>query len=139
MDMNFYDRDKDKDKDKKKVKIKSVYTDEFVVVGEGKYLYATGENSNKKGIFILTINENGNVKLMLENGSYIRLDNKNFLIADTDKEGATKFKAYKVDNKEYVLKAPNGYYVKVRDDDEKLAAKAEDTGQKTKFKFKEVE
>ncbi|WP_373599087.1 fascin domain-containing protein [Paraclostridium bifermentans] len=122
-----------------KVKIKSEYSEEFVVVEYDDYLYATGNKPNKNGVFILNISENGNVKIKLDGGDYIRLDNKNFLIADTDKEGATKFKVYKVDNKLYVLKAPNGYYVRVREDDKRLAAKAEGTGEKTRFKFKEVD
>lgn len=79
------------------------------------------------------------IKIKLDEGDYIRIDNKNFLIADTDKEGAIKFKAYKVDNKVYVLKAPNGYYVRVREYDKKLVAKTEVTGEKTRFKFKEVD
>lgn len=137
--MNIDSYYRDKEKNKKKVKIKSVYADEFVVVGRDGYLYATGDKGNKKGIFIININDNGKAKIKLEEGPYIRLDNKNFLIADTDKEGATKFDIYKTDDKEYVLKAPNGYYVRVREDDYKLAAKAEGTGEKTKFKFKEVD
>ncbi|MGL5755032.1 MAG: fascin domain-containing protein [Paraclostridium sp.] len=127
------------EEDKLKVKIKSVVEDEFVVVGEDEYLYATGKKSNENGIFkLVMINEN-EIKLRLVGGDFIRVDNKDFLIADTDKKGATKFKLYKLDNKSYALKAPNGYYVRVREKDKKLVAKAENAGNRTIFKFKTVE
>ncbi|HSQ87745.1 hypothetical protein [Romboutsia sp.] len=111
----------------------------MVVVGEDKYLYATGEKVNKYGIFYLIMLDNNKVKIKQKDGDYIKLDNKNFLIANSSKSDATKFTLYKVDNKEYAIKAPNGYYVRVRDDDLKLAAKAEDIGKKTRFKFKAVD
>ena len=121
------------------VKIKSVYADNMVVVGKDMYLYATGEKVNKYGIFYLIMLDNNKVKIKQKDGDYVKLDNKNFLIADASKSDATKFTLYKVDKKEYAMKAPNGYYVRVRDDDLKLAAKAEDIGKKTRFKFKAVD
>ena len=61
------------------------------------------------------------------------------LVADTDKKGATKFRIYKISKKEYVLKAPNGYYVRVRRRDKMLVARAENAGPRTIFKFKIAE
>ena len=80
---------------------------------EDDYLYATGRN-------------------------FIRVDNRDFLVADTDRKGATKFKMYKIADKEYVLQAPNGYYVRVRDNDKRLVARAENPGNRTRFKFRKV-
>lgn len=90
--------------------------DEFIVFGDDKFLYATGKKSNVNRIFkLIMINEN-EVKIRLVGGDFIR-----------------------VDNKAYVLKAPNGYYVRVREKDKKLVAKVENPGNRTIFKFKTVE
>lgn len=121
------------------VKIKSVAENEFVVVGEYNYLYATGEKVNKYGIFKLIILDGNRVKLRLDGGSFIRVDDKDFLVADTDKKGATKFYIYQTGDKEYVLQAPNGYYVRAREKDKKLIARAENPGQRTIFKFKTID
>lgn len=128
----------DKD-DSLKVKIKSVIEDEFVVVEDDNYLYATGKKSNKNGIFKIIMLDDDKVKIRLEGGDFIRVDDRDFLVVDSNKKNATKFRIYKVDNKEYVLKAPNGYYVRVRDKDKRLVAKSEGTGNKTIFKFKTIE
>lgn len=45
---------------------------------------------------------------------------------------------YKIADKEYVLQAPNGYYVRVRDNDKRLVARTEIPGNRTRFKFREV-
>lgn len=121
-----------------KVKIKSVFEDEFVVVDKG-YLYATGEKVNKNGIFKLVFTDGNRVKIRLEGERFIRLDEKDFLVADTNKKGATKFLIYKENNREYSLKAPNGYFVRVREQDKRLVARAEKPGPRTKFKFRVVE
>lgn len=134
------DKPEDNDKeDSLKVKIKSVIEDEFVVVESDDYLYATGKKSNENGIFKIIMLDDDKVKIRLVGGDFIRVDDRDFLVADSNKKNATKFRLYKVDNKEYVLKAPNGYYVRVRDKDKRLVARAEGTGKRTIFKFKTIE
>lgn len=125
------------EEEKLKVKIKSVYAQEFVIVGDYGYLYATGQQANKRGIFKLIIDGNY-AKIKQAEGDFIRVDEKDFLVADTNKKGATVFELYKVNKNEYVLRAPNGYFVRVRDKDLRLVAKAEKAGEKTRFKFKTV-
>ena len=126
----------EEEKEKYDGKIKSVSENEFVVVSKDGYLYATGQQSNKFGIFRLIKLKNGKFKLRQKNGKYIRVDERDFLVADVDSKNATKFNIYKIESKEYVLKAPNGYYVRVRDKDKALVARAENSGKKTRFKFK---
>ncbi|MGL6104644.1 fascin domain-containing protein [Romboutsia sp.] len=123
---------------KLKVKIKSVYENKFIVVGESGYLYAAEDKYSKNSIFKLIIDGN-NVKIKYGEDSFVRLDNRDFLIANSNKKQATIFKIYKVDKEEYVLQAPNGYFVRVREKDNLLVAKAENAGEKTRFKFKIVE
>lgn len=126
------------EKEKLIVKIKSEYVNELVTVAQDGYLYATGDKHNTNNVFVF-IMERNNVKIRQRDGKFVRLDNKDFLIADTNKNGATVFKIYKVDKEKYVLLAPNGNYVRVRDKDKLLVAKAENTGPKTIFKFKVIE
>lgn len=121
------------------IKIKSVVEDEFVIVEDDGYLYATGEKSNQNGVFKLIMLEGSRVKIRQDGGRFIRVDRDDFLVADANKEDATIFNLYKIDNKEYVLRAPNRYYVRVRDKDKALVARAENTGPRTIFKFKEVD
>lgn len=128
----------EEDNNKLKVNIKSIVEDEFVVVGDDDYLYATGRRVNQNGIFRIIMLDDNEVKIRQAGGDFIRVDNRDFLVADTDRKGATKFKMYKIDEKEYVLKAPNGYYVRVRDNDKRLVARAENPGKRTRFKFREV-
>ncbi|MBC8632703.1 hypothetical protein H8697_13505 [[Eubacterium] tenue] len=126
------------DNDKLKVNIKSIVEDEFVVVGDDDYLYATGRKVNQNGIFRIIMLDDNEVKIRQAGGDFIRVDNRDFLVADTDRKGATKFKMYKIADKEYVLQAPNGYYVRARDNDKRLVARAENPGNRTRFKFREV-
>ena len=83
--------------------------------------------------------DDNQVKIRIPDGNFIRVDNRDFLITDTDNRGATKFSMFKLHDKEYVFLAPNGYYVRVEDRDKMLVARAENPGPRTIFKFKEVE
>ena len=121
--------------DKFKVKIKSVFANGFVVVGENGYLYVAEEKYSKNAVFKLIFDKN-QIKIKHIDDSFVRVDERGFLIADTNKKGATVFNLYKVDKEQYVIQAPNGYYVRVRDKDNLLVAKAENAGPKTIFKFK---
>lgn len=126
------------EKQKFNIKIKSVYENEFVVSGNYYYLYATEDDANESDTFRLIILDDNIAKIRIKGGNFIRVDDKDFLVADTDNKGATKFKIYKTDEKEYVLKAPNGYFVRVRENDKRLVARAEQTGKRTRFKFRVV-
>lgn len=124
--------------EKLRVKIKSVFEDKFVVIGEDGYLYATAQNANKGNRFRLIMDDN-KVKIREVGGNFVRVDDRDFLIADTNKKGATEFKIFKTDDREYVLKAPNGYFVRVRDKDKRLVAKAENSGPRTRFRFRKID
>lgn len=126
-------------KERLTVNIKSVFTDEYVVVGYNNFLEATGRQVKKNGIFRLIMQDDNQVKIRIPDGNFIRVDNRDFLVTDTDNRGATKFSMFKLYDKEYVFLAPNGYYVRVEDRDKMLVARAENPGPRTIFKFKEVE
>lgn len=136
---NFPPIPQQEDKNKFVAKIKSVIEDQFVVVGTGKYLYAIGEKVNQYGIFRIIILENNVVIIRVEGGDFIRADDNDFLIADTNRKGATRFYMFKTADKEYVLQAPNGYYVRAREKDKRLIARAENPGPRTKFKFRTID
>jgi hypothetical protein len=131
--------DYDDEKETFQIKIRSVFEDEFVVVGDNDYLYATGEKVNKYGIFRLIILDGNEARIRIQGGDFIRVNERDFLVADADRRRATKFRIYKTNNKEYVLKAPNGYYVRVREKDKMLVARAERPGPRTIFKFRTVD
>lgn len=124
--------------DKFKVKIKSVFENGFVTVGQNGYLYVAEDKYTKNAVFKLIFDGN-QVKIKYVNDNFVRVDERGFLIADTNKKGAAVFNLYKVDKEQYVLQAPNGYYVRVRDKDNLLVAKAENAGPRTIFKFKIVD
>lgn len=131
---------KDPDKENKLlVAIKSVYADSFVKVGKDGYLYATGVNYYDGDVFRIIILDENQVHIRVKGGNFIRLDDREFLVADTDKKGATKFRVYSINKNEYVLMSPNGYFVRVRDKDNLLVAKAEEAGPKTIFKLRKIE
>jgi hypothetical protein len=129
----------DDEKQTFEIKIRSVFEDEFVVVGDYDYLYATGEKVNKNGIFKLIILDENEAKIRIQGGDFIRVNERDFLVADTDRKRAAKFRIYKTNNKEYVLRAPNGYYVRVREKDKILVARAEKPGPRTIFKFRTID
>lgn len=127
-----------KDKNILVVKIKSVFENAFVLVSKNNYLYATGANANQGATFRMTILEGNKVIIRVENQNFVRLDNRDILIADTDRNRATRFLVYQTNDREYVLRAPNGNYVRVRERDNVLVARAENPGPRTILKFRNV-
>ncbi|MGL5751746.1 MAG: fascin domain-containing protein [Paraclostridium sp.] len=124
------------EKEKLEVKIKSVSENSFIMVDYyNDYLYAGDNWQGQQVKFKLIILDGNRVKIKAEGGNFVRVDDRDFLVADTDRKGATKFNIYQVNNKEYVLQAPNGYYVRVRDKDKRLVARAENPGPRTRLKF----
>lgn len=130
---------KEPEKDKLFVAIKSVFADMFVKVGKDGYLYATGIKYYDGDIFRIIILDENQVHIRVKGGNFVRVDDREFLVADTDKKGATKFRVYSISKNEYVFMSPSGYFVRVRDKDNLLVAKAEEAGPKTIFKLRRVE
>ncbi|WP_195250972.1 fascin domain-containing protein [Romboutsia sp. 1001713B170207_170306_H8] len=121
------------------IKIKSVFNDKFVQVGANRYLYSIGEYFNDGQVFVMILLDRNQIKIRIRGGNFIRIDDKGFLIADTDNKGASIFNIYSTSQNEYVLLAPNGYYVRVRESDNMLVARAENAGARTRFKFRKVQ
>lgn len=121
------------------MKIKSVFTDRFVQVGADGYLYAIGEYFNDGQIFVMILLDSNQIKIRIRGGNFIRIDNRGFLIADANNKDAAIFNIYSINQNEYVLLAPNGNYVRVRESDNMLVARAENAGPRTRFKFRKVE
>ncbi|WP_092926560.1 hypothetical protein [Romboutsia hominis] len=128
----------DSGNERSRVKIKSVFDDKFVVIGRDVFLYATAQNANSGDTFRLIIDGN-KARIREAGGSFVRVDNRDFLIADTDRRGATEFTIYRTGDREYVLRAPNGYFVRVRESDARLVARAVNADERTRFKFRRVD
>ncbi|WP_195938065.1 hypothetical protein [Romboutsia sp. 1001713B170131_170501_G6] len=128
----------DDDNERSRVKIKSVFEDKFVVIGRDVFLYAAAESANRGDTFRIIIDGN-KAKIREAGGSFVRVDNRDFLIADTDRRGATEFTIYRTGDREYVLRAPNGYFVRVRENDNRLVARAVSAGSRTRFRFRRVD
>lgn len=120
------------------VKIKSVFENTFVLTGPNNYLYATGANANQGSTFRIIMLQGNTVILRAENQNFIRLNDRDILVADTDRNRATRFLVYQTNDREYVLRAPNGNYVRVRERDNVLVARAENPGPRTILKFRNV-
>lgn len=118
--------------------IKSVIENRFVVVGPNNRLYATEQRALNSQVFRMIMQNNNTVKLRLRGSSFIRLDRNDMLVADTNNQGATLFRVFQSGRDEYVLQAPNGRYVRVRDNDKVLIARADNPGPRTRFKFRSV-
>lgn len=131
--------EKPENKDKLVIVIKSVFNNSFVQVGPNGYLYARGLYYNDGEVFTMILLDKNQVKIRVKGGNFISLDEREFLVANTDKKGASIFNVFSINRNEYVLMAPNGYYVRVREKDSMLVARAEQAGPRTIFKFRKME
>lgn len=138
VDMNFPPIPSKPEDNNMLITIKSVFVNKFIQVGVNSYLYARGEYFNDGTPFIMILLDRNQIKLRAQSGEFIRLDDRGFLIADTDNKGASIFNVSSVNKGEYVLMAPNGYYVTVRDEDYMLIARAENEGSRNIFKFRKI-
>ncbi|WP_455538753.1 fascin domain-containing protein [Terrisporobacter sp.] len=120
------------------VKIKSVFNNSFVILGYNNILYAMGGSVNEGVTFRLIPVNSYQVKLRVDGGRFVRVNDNNLLVADTNNNNAAIFNQSESGDMEYSLMAPNGYYVRVRDRDNALVARAENAGPRTKFKFRRV-
>src|SRR5699024_4021478 len=105
---------------KLKVYIKSVYNQKRVISGYKGYLYAVGEDLGSK--FELIIFKNNTAKIKVIDGEFIRIDEKGFLVADTNKENASIFTLININKSEYIIQALNKKFVRVRRRDNALIA-----------------
>lgn len=124
------------DEEKIRIKLKSVYASKYVVIQDNDLLYALEENPKDGQTFVMIQLEGNRVKLRARGGNFIRVNENDFLVADTNRKDASIFKVYKTQEEEYVLMAPNGLYVRVREKDDRLVARAENPGPRTRFKFR---
>ena len=118
---------------KLKVYIKSVYNQKRVISGYKGYLYAVGEDLGSK--FELIIFKNNTAKIKVIDGEFIRIDEKGFLVADTNKENASIFTLININKSEYIIQALNKKFVRVRRRDNSLIANSIYSGESTIFKF----
>ena len=118
---------------KLKVYIKSVYNQKRVISGYKGYLYAVGEDLGSK--FELIIFKNNTAKIKVIDGEFIRIDEKGFLVADTNKENASIFTLININKSEYIIQALNKKFVRVRRRDNALIANSIYSGESTIFKF----
>ena len=118
---------------KLKVYIKSVYNQKRVISGYKWYLYAVGEDLGSK--FELIIFKNNTAKIKVIDGEFIRIDEKGFLVADTNKENASIFTLININKSEYIIQALNKKFVRVRRRDNALIANSIYSGESTIFKF----
>ena len=118
---------------KLKVYIKSVYNQKRVISGYKGYLYAVGEDLGSK--FELIIFKNNTVKIKVIDGKFVRVDEKGFLVADTNKENASIFTLININKSEYIIQALNKKFVRVRRRDNSLIANSIYSGESTIFKF----
>lgn len=124
------------DDERIRIKLKSVYTNKYVVIEDNSLLYALEDNPKDGQTFVMIQLEGNQVKLRLRGGNFIRVNENDFLVADTNRKDASVFKVYKTEEGEYVFMAPNGLYVRVRERDDRLVARAENPGPRTRFKFR---
>lgn len=136
--LNEYKPEEEVKQENMKVRIKSVSENEFVIVYNG-FLYGDGDSFKQKDEFRLVFVGDNRVKIRHINGQFVRLDDNERLVADSNKNKAEVFKLEKVNNKEYAMKATsNKKYVRVRDNDKRLVAKADNVCKRCLFKFKQV-
>ena len=120
------------------IKIKSVFVGRFVQIGFNSYLYATGEYFSDGQVFIMILQGRNQVKIRVSGGNFIRIDNNGFLIADVNNIEASIFNIYNINQYEYVIMAPNGYYVSVMGRDSLLIAGSKNIESRIIFRFRKL-
>lgn len=120
------------------VRIKSVFADRYINVEGNNLLQANIQNANRAPIFRLIFIDRNRFRLRIQGGNFVRVDNRDFLVADTDNRGASIFSLFRTDNREFAMIAPNGNFVRVRENDNRLVARAQNAGPRTRFRLREI-
>lgn len=120
------------------LRIKSVFADQYVNVAGNNFLHANTSNANVAPVFRLIFIDRNRFRLRIQGGNFIRVNNNDFLVADTNNRGASIFRLFRTGNREFTIMAPNGKYIRVRENDNRLVARAENAGPRTRFRFREI-
>ena len=99
------------------VKIKSVYTNTFIISGYKNILYAVGTNYNQGEVFRIIPITSAHVIVRVVGEGFIRINNQGTLIADTNRDKASRFIMFRQGSMIFALLAPNGRFVEVRSRD----------------------
>ena len=120
------------------VRIKSVFADQYVNVAGNNFLHANISNANIAPVFRVIFIDRNRFRLRIQGGNFIRVNNNDFLVADTNNRGASIFILFRTGNREFAIMAPNGNYIRVRESDNRLVARAENAGPRTRFRFRDI-
>lgn len=120
------------------VRIKSVFADQYVNIAGNNFLHANISNINIAPVFRLIFIDRNRFRLRIQGGNFIRVNNNDFLVADTNNREASIFRLFRTGNREFAIMAPNGNYIRVRESDNRLVARAENAGPRTRFRFREI-
>lgn len=120
------------------VKIKSVYTNTFIISGYRDVLYAVGANYNQGEVFRIIPVTSTHVILRVVGEGFIRINNQGTLIADTNRDKASRFIMFRQGSMIFTLLAPNGKFVEVRSRDNMLVAKGTYANARSLFRFRQA-
>ena len=120
------------------VKFKSVYTNTFIISGYRDVLYAVGANYNQGEVFRIIPVTSTHVILRVVGEGFIRINNQGTLIADTNRDKASRFIMFRQGSMIFTLLAPNGRFVEVRSRDNMLVAKGTYANARSLFRFRQV-
>ena len=120
------------------VKIKSVYTNTFIISGYKNILYAVGTNYNQGEVFRIIPITSAHVIVRVVGEGFIRINNQGTLIADTNRDKASRFIMFRQGSMIFALLAPNGRFVEVRSRDNMLVARGTYASARSLFRFRQV-
>lgn len=125
-----------KDKDLLVVQIKSEYNKRYVEIGFDAFFYASEETPLTSKIFSLILLPNNQVLIRLHGSSFLTVDEEGNLTIDLVNEVPKVFEIVSLGNGIYSIISPNGNYLGIRNEDDRLVAIEEEIKENTKFKFR---
>lgn len=120
------------------IKIKSVYTNTFIIPGNEDILYAVGTDYNKGEAFRIIPVTSTHVILRVVGEGFIRINNQGSLIADVNKDKASRFIIFRNGSMTFTLLAPNGKFVEIRPRDNMLVASCSYSNCRCLFRFPQL-
>ncbi|SCH43007.1 MULTISPECIES: fascin domain-containing protein [unclassified Romboutsia] len=121
------------------VQIKSQYNNKYVGIGFDEYFYASEENPTTGKIFSFILLPNNEILIRLHGSRFLTVNENGHLIVDFSNEYPDVFRLDRIEDQVYSILAPNGKYLKLRDEDNRLVADEYNMSEKTGFKFRIVQ
>lgn len=121
------------------VQIKSQYNNKYAEIGFDEFFYASEETPATGKIFSFILLPNNEILIRMHGSRFLTVNENGHLVVDFRNEYPDVFRLDRMENQIYSILAPNGKYLKLREEDNRLVADEENMSEKTGFKFRIVQ